>query len=254
MTTRPRRLAARLAIVRMRAAVAACKAAPAAEESVVIEIHGEIGREVSKTQILSQIRAARGRPLRVLIDSVGGAVGEGMPIYEALAMHDGPVETHARMAQSMAALIFLAGRERNIERGGEILLHEVYVQSGAKLHAGSVHTIAKSMEKTHRDCVRIVAKAAKVTKGHAERWLDKDGRSFSAEQAVAAGLAHRIVPRSELRVAGRRITRSSSSRPDPNVMAAALVNTKRFAATADFRWGAEQARRAAKLKLRRAGP
>jgi ATP-dependent protease ClpP protease subunit len=64
------------------------------------------------------------KPLDVYINSIGGSVYDGLAIYNMLSRYQGKVTTHTDgISASIASLIFMAGDERLVSKGGGVMIH-----------------------------------------------------------------------------------------------------------------------------------
>lgn len=101
-----------------------------AKPSARIKIFGVIGGGwlsdgVSARQFLNQLEMLGDvGHLEVVIDSPGGAVDDGLTIYDALRTHSAKVTTNViGIAASMASVLMLAGDERQIAENGRVMVH-----------------------------------------------------------------------------------------------------------------------------------
>lgn len=86
----------------------------------------------------------------VIIDSPGGSVDEGFKIYDKLKSLN--INTTAITANSIASIIFLAGKERRIMANGEMIIHNAWVDgqafSGEKLNVHTLNELSEIFAKT----------------------------------------------------------------------------------------------------------
>lgn len=92
----------------------------------MLDVIGEdffTGGGVTSKRVISQLRTMKGK-VRVLMNSPGGLVTEGLAIYNALRQHEGEVEVHILgMAASIASIIAMAGDRIEIARAGFFMIH-----------------------------------------------------------------------------------------------------------------------------------
>ncbi|MGF1628297.1 MAG: ATP-dependent Clp protease proteolytic subunit [Kiloniellaceae bacterium] len=229
------RLTVRMAAVEARIAEAKQRRS---QGEVVITITGEIGTDVRGEDVVNQIRAARGQPLRLIIDSPGGSTKDGLAIIAALERHDALIQTEARLAASMAAIIYCCGRQRSIASGGRLFFHVGHIRAGAELRADKLRDMAKHLDGFRRRCEQIVFTATKAPMARVRNWFRGDGEAFTPEQAVAAGLAHRIAAPEPRKPSARQ----------PRRLSAADVARRTLVASPEFQQAAASARAAARKK------
>lgn len=86
----------------------------------------------------------------VIIDSPGGSVEEGFKIYDKLKSLG--VSTTAITANSIASIIFLAGKDRKMMANSEMIIHNAWVDaeafSGEKLNVHTLNALAEIFAET----------------------------------------------------------------------------------------------------------
>jgi ATP-dependent Clp protease protease subunit len=128
-------------------------------------------------RVVTEIRAAAGRPVDLRIDSQGGKFGAAIDILLEVEEHDAWVATTViGEACSAAGLIAIAGDVRRIDPRGTIMLH--YPRPASRDGALKAREIAQ--EYTRQPMDEIIS------------WHARE-RTFSAAEAVQHGLADRIV-------------------------------------------------------------
>jgi ATP-dependent protease ClpP protease subunit len=164
-----------------------------------IDIYAEIGgggwfsEGVSAIDFVAQLAAIDG-DLQVNINSPGGDVFDGLAIYNALAQRPGNVTTIVDgLAASAASFIAMAGKTRMICPGAMIMIHEA---AGLCIgNAGDMRDLAELLDKVSENIAGIYASHSGRADGwraamRAESW-------YTADEAVAAGLAHQLAQRPE---------------------------------------------------------
>ena len=92
----------------------------------MINIFGVIGQDVKASEVMQEIQAYEGGKIEVIINSVGGSVYEGMAIYGALKNDPRPIKTTVLgIGASIASVIFMAGDEREIGEGSQLMIHNL---------------------------------------------------------------------------------------------------------------------------------
>ncbi|NUQ95668.1 MAG: Clp protease ClpP [Streptomyces sp.] len=128
-------------------------------------------------------------PLEVHINSGGGDVWDGISIKNAIESHTGPVTTVVDgIAASIASVIAQAGTERVMMPGSMMMIHEAFTVA-----AGNAAELAKTAATLDEVSANLASLYAKSAGGTAEQWRAamKEETWYTAEQAVAAGLADR---------------------------------------------------------------
>jgi ATP-dependent protease ClpP protease subunit len=88
-----------------------------------IYIEGEIGVDSTLLDVMTQYKNfAEPESVEVHINSIGGSVEVGNAIYDFLKGLQIPVKTITNMAYSIAANIFMAGDERVVRQGDDVLM------------------------------------------------------------------------------------------------------------------------------------
>jgi len=166
-----------------------------AEISIFDEIGGWFGVEVSQfKKDFDKIKNKKS--IKVLINSPGGNVFDGMAIYNILAAYKSKITTEiVGIAASIASLIALAGKTRNICQGTYFMIHD---PSGFCLgNAADMRKMAEDLEKIAGQIANIYARNSVLEKEdilqkmHDETW-------FTAEEAVEAGFADTVVDYGEI--------------------------------------------------------
>ena len=164
-----------------------------------VDIYEEIGggggwffdTGVTATDFVNELAGIDG-DLEVHINSPGGDVFEGVAIYNALAQRHGKVTTVIDgIAASAASFIAMAGTQRVICPGAMMMIHDA---SGLCMgNAADMISMADLLSKVSDNIACIYARHSGQPAGwrdamQAETW-------YTADEAVAAGLAHRLAQR-----------------------------------------------------------
>lgn len=164
-----------------------------------VDIYDEIGgggwfnEGVSAIDFVAQLAAIDG-DLEVHINSPGGDVFDGLAIYNALAQRRSNVVTVVDgLAASAASFIAMAGKTRLVCPGALFMIHEA---SGLCIgNAADMRELAELLDKISENIADIYADRS----GRADGWraaMQKESW-YTADEAVAAGLAHRLAQRPE---------------------------------------------------------
>ena len=160
-----------------------------------IEVVGEINRE-SVYSLILQLRYLQQqdseKEIILYINSPGGSVSDGLALYDVMQAVSCPIRTVCvGMAASMGALLFAAGDKRDMLPHAEIMVHD-------PLTTG-IQGSALSIEEESRRLMKIRQTTAEILAKHTGHTIDeiyektKQDTYFSAEEAVAFGLAERII-------------------------------------------------------------
>lgn len=157
-------------------------------DPVEINIIGDIGNGRYKgDDLAARIQDAAGSTIIVNINSHGGTVDDGLKIYRALVNHPNSVHVNVTgNAESMAAIIALAGDVRTIASDGRMYLHRPQI-STETAEADDLRKLAARLDKLSHEFAGIVAARTGQSIDIAEIWIG-DATYFNAGQAVAAGL------------------------------------------------------------------
>lgn len=137
----------------------------------------------------AQISSVKG-PLDVHINSGGGSVADGIAIANAVRAHQGRKRTIVDgMAASIASIIMQAGDERVVEPGAMVMIHDA-----STMAAGTAADFAKMADDLNKHSDNLAKQYADRAGGTPEQWRSvmKAETWFSADEAVAAGLADRV--------------------------------------------------------------
>jgi ATP-dependent protease ClpP protease subunit len=162
-----------------------------------VDIYDEIGgggwftSGVTAIDFIAELAQIDG-DLEVHLNSPGGDVFDGLAIYNSLAQRPGRVTTIVDgLAASAASFIAMAGTTRLICPGAMMMIHEA---SGFCVgNAAEMRETAELLDKVSENLAAIYASHSGRADGwrdamHAETW-------YTADEAVAAGLAHRLTER-----------------------------------------------------------
>ncbi len=139
-------------------------------------------------------------PIRLIINSPGGAVNAGLMLYDQLKAMRAPVELYCvQMAASMAAVLLAGGARgrRFILPHSKVMLHEPLISSSSGGVSGSASTIQKTAEsilQTKRTLTELLAQDTGRSIEEIEAATAFDNY-MTAEEAIAFGLCDEIVAR-----------------------------------------------------------
>lgn len=155
-----------------------------------ILIYGDIGFEVQAKDIVNQLNDADG-PLSVRVDSFGGDVYAGISILNALRRYPDVVTVYVDgMAASAASFIAVGGADRLImSPNSSLLIHGAWSQG-----MGNSEEMAQLAADLNQITDNLATIYAEKTGQEPKYWreLMKKDTTFTAEQAVEAGLADAV--------------------------------------------------------------
>ena len=130
--------------------------------------------------------------ITMFINSPGGEVDSGLALYDSMKSISCPVRTVCLgVAASMGAVLFAAGDKREILPHGRVMIHDPLISStgGSALH---LQEISRNLMETRRELCELLARHTGRTP---EEIYEKTERDcwFNAEEAVAFGLADRVI-------------------------------------------------------------
>jgi len=162
--------------------------------ATTIRILGEVN-PATAARVKAALVAAAGRPVVVEVDSQGGDVRAALDIWLALRRYGGEVLARISRAHSCAATIAMAGRTREMRQGGTIFVHLPHVlpsSLGERPNTDEIGHLFRDMDSLTNGIASIFSESCG---GSLEAWLSRMRRetTFTASEAVAAGLVHRLV-------------------------------------------------------------
>jgi len=157
---------------------------------------GEINTDSVNSLIIQLHHLHRQSPdseITMYINSPGGEVTSGLALYDVMQGISCSIRTVCMgTAASMGALLFLSGNQRDILPHSKVMLHDPLVSGGIGGSALEVERRAQQLMQTREITARIIAKhTGKTLKKIYE--VTKQDSYFNAEEAVAFGLADRII-------------------------------------------------------------
>ena len=165
------------------------------EQTAEIHIYGVIGEgnpndnTFAKTFVRDfQKVEGSANTINIRINSPGGSVWDGLPIFNAICASQKKVHTYVDgIAYSMGAMIALAGHTVHMASGSLLMLHNV---SGLEFgNAKSLRKSADTMDKYDALFAELIAtRTNKTTEFVKSNWLNYEDNYFTPEEAKEAGL------------------------------------------------------------------
>jgi len=164
-----------------------------ATRTATLHLYGAIGGfwgEIDARDVVPAIRALDVDELHVYVNSPGGDVYDGVAIRNALRQHSARVVVHVDgLAASAASFIAVAGDEVVMGQHSELMIHDAWM-----LTIGNADMLREDADDLDRLSDNIAAMYAEKAGGTAAEWraVMKAEAWYSADEAVAAGLADRV--------------------------------------------------------------
>ncbi|MGR8917977.1 MAG: ClpP-like prohead protease/major capsid protein fusion protein [Gammaproteobacteria bacterium] len=158
---------------------------------VDVRVFGFIGWEVTAQGFVDELDArAAGRDLVVTINSDGGAVSDGLAIYNHLRAYPGNVRVVVSgFAASIASVIALAGDEVQMFEASMFMIHNPHAVAGG--NSENHRKVADTLD-TIREAL-IAAYTRRVDdRDQVVAWMDEE-TWFTAEAALEAGFVDSII-------------------------------------------------------------
>jgi ATP-dependent protease ClpP protease subunit len=156
-----------------------------------VDIYDEIGPwGIAAKDLVSSINALTAEEIQVHISSPGGDVFDGVAILNALREHKARVVvTVDSVAASAASFIAMGGDEVVMARNSELMIHDAFGYGVGD--SDLMRDLADRLDKVSDNIASIYAEKAG---GTVEDWRTamRAETWYSAEEAVAAGLADRV--------------------------------------------------------------
>lgn len=168
-----------------------------------ILIYGDIGFEVQAKDVVGQLNNMDG-PVDVRVDSYGGDVYAGISIMNALRRYPDEVTVHVDgMAASAASFIAVGGGDKVImSPNSSLLIHGAWSQG-----MGNAEEMAQLSADLNQITDNLATIYAEKAGGEPSYWreLMKKDTTFTADQAVEAGLADMVAEFSKSANAEKRL-------------------------------------------------
>lgn len=191
--------------------------------AVEITLYNEIGFwGVNARTFKSALDSARGKDIRLRINSPGGDVFDGVAMYNDLLLHDGNVDVLVTgVAASVASIVAMAGRTIEIAPAASMMIHRAW---GAVVgNANDMADFAKVLVQIDAAMAGVYASRSGKTAEEMLALMDAE-TWFFGQGAVDAGLADKVtaVP-DDTANAAARLDFLRGSRSDDARLNAALV-------------------------------
>lgn len=132
-------------------------------------------------------------PITLYINSPGGEVQSGLALYDVMQAVSCPIHTVCLgMAASMAALLFIAGDQREMLPHSRVMTHDPLIGGGIGGSALSVKARADDLMRIRDITAQVISQHTGMNLEEVFELTAKD-TYFEAEEAIANGMADRII-------------------------------------------------------------
>lgn len=160
-------------------------------DTAEVLLYDDIGQYgIEAKEFISELNNVKASNINVRINSRGGEVYDGFAIYQALKSHPATVNvTIDALAASIASVIAMAGDNITMAKNAELMIHDGHVS-----FAGDAQAMTQMVDSLNRVSNNIASVYAERTNGSVDEWRNAMRKEtwYSAEEAVAAGLADSI--------------------------------------------------------------
>ena len=158
------------------------------------EVNAETSNELIK-QLMYLERQDSGKEITLYINSPGGEVISGLAVYDLISLMKSPVRTVCTgTAASMGAILFLAGKKREMLPHTRLMIHDPSF-GGGSISGKKSHELRHELEKLDEVREALAKIIAEKTGRPLEEIYDvtSDDTFYSAEEAITFGLATGIM-------------------------------------------------------------
>lgn len=158
------------------------------------EVNAETSNELIK-QLMYLERQDSGKEITLYINSPGGEVISGLAVYDLISLMKSPVRTVCTgTAASMGAILFLAGKKREMLPHTRLMIHDPSF-GGGSIGGKKSHELRHELEKLDEVREALAKIIAEKTGRPLEEIYDvtSDDTFYSAEEAITFGLATGIL-------------------------------------------------------------
>jgi ATP-dependent protease ClpP protease subunit len=157
-----------------------------------VELRGPVDA-TSERMIRVECQRAKGNPVRLFIDSLGGCGDTARRIVDALAAYPGAVTAFVRAgatAQSAGALVWAGAPERQLDQGGTVLFHRCGLDHAGRFTAFDFQMQADYLRGFDEWQIGLVCRITGRTRAEVETIFDSGdaGELLDATSAKSFGL------------------------------------------------------------------
>jgi len=174
-----------------------------------LTIYGAIGsnwwdeESTDAKSVVAWLKDNAQRPVLVRINSTGGSVSDALAIYNALRTHKAGVRTRIDgIAFSAGGYIAMAGSEVAMPENALLMIHAPWGLADG--NAAELRKLADQLDKWAAAMQSGYRRGGKVDAADVEQWLtDGEDHFFTADEAIASGLADLTYPAIDMAAATR---------------------------------------------------
>lgn len=158
------------------------------------DINADTSNELIKELMILEKLDSK-REITLYINSPGGEVNSGLAVYDFIQLMRSPIRTVCiGTAASMAAILFLAGKKREMLAHTRLMIHDP-AYGGGDMTGKKPHELQQYVDKLRLTQKIIADIIAQKTGKTLEEVFEKtrDDSYFNAEEAIEYGLATGIV-------------------------------------------------------------
>lgn len=145
----------------------------------------------SDTSLMAEIAELDVDEINVYINSYGGAVSEGLAIYNALKNHKATVNTYCQgFACSIASVIMQAGDVRYMCSSSLLMIHNAWTLTMG--NSEELRKTADDLEKINGEVLKIYVEKSGLSEDEVKQMLD-DEDWITSDEAVARGFADKVI-------------------------------------------------------------
>jgi len=164
------------------------------KDAKVIRMYGVIGEfddEISAVDFMKTLDNFTGEDLTVLLKSPGGEIDDGLSIYGQLQAYPGKVTMEIdTQAASIATIVAMGADEIVMRKRSEMFIHDPWTL--AMGNSMEFRNVARLLDELALDIAGVYQDRTGI---EASEWMRmmRETRRFNADQAVAIGLADRVL-------------------------------------------------------------
>lgn len=153
--------------------------------------------EISMTSLLMQLKCLENEDpeaeITIYINSPGGDVLSGLPVYDYIRQMKAPVKTVCiGIAASMGSILFLAGDKREMLEHSEIMIHDPSMMSGEYEKPLELRTRLDKLMEKRKILAEIIAERTGMSIDEVYKATETDSY-YNAKKALKCGIATRII-------------------------------------------------------------
>lgn len=162
-----------------------------------IYLFGNITEEMVNATVMQFVNLqAKGEPIKIVINSSGGSVLDGMVLVDLIEGSSVPVDIYvAGKAMSMAAVILSAAGcgHRHALKSSQILIHEPRIMGGGGGTATDLASVTESLIKVRDITSKVLAKYTGHTLEEINNLIKGEDVVLTAKEAIEFGIVDDIV-------------------------------------------------------------